>query len=127
MELSLERITQLLLRTPQEQVLQEQQEAEDERQALFTKRDSLREQQTKDLPPLEKDLERAARDLKAVWAVAEQKRDAYYAAASAHGLRYATLDAQLMKTKDKIRASASPLLAEFIAQCWRRQEQARNK
>jgi hypothetical protein len=51
MEVSLERLTHLFLRSPQGQELQAQQTAADIRQILFVKRATLQRRQITELPP----------------------------------------------------------------------------
>jgi formyltetrahydrofolate hydrolase len=126
MEVSLERLTHLFLHSPQGQALQAQQTTEDARQALFVKRTTLQHQQATELPPLAKEVERAARELDAERAVMQEKQDAYDLAASAYTQHRHQLDAQLTHTEGKLRFSASALIDQFITDCWRRHEEVRN-
>jgi hypothetical protein len=127
MEVSLEKITDLFLRSSEGQKLQAQQNAKNIRQSLFAMRESLRAQQATDLPPLAKEVEHAARDLEAARAVMQEKRAAYDAAVSAHGQRHVYLDAQLTSIENTLRASASPLLQQYITDCWSRIDEVRNQ
>lgn len=127
MELSLERITQLLLRTPQGQELQAQQEAENTRQALFVKRARVRQRRHVELPPLAKERNRALDELEAAQRVLEEKQERYWHAHAAYVQHCGMLEAQQNETENKILTSASPLIDEFIDQCRGQQNRIRSR
>jgi hypothetical protein len=85
MELALEKITELLLRSPEGKQLQAQLSAKNTRQSLFAMRESLREQQVNELPPLALTVEQARLELVAAQTVVQQKLDIYEQAYAAHG------------------------------------------
>ena len=125
MEVSLERLSQMFLRTPMGKEVQKQQTAEASRQILFVKRKTLQHQQITELPSLKKAMDSAARDLDAARKVMQEKQDAYDSTVAAYQECYSTLESQLAQIDGKLRFSASPAIDAFITRCRRQQEEIR--
>jgi hypothetical protein len=117
MEVSLEHIehiAQLILNSPQGRELRAQQSAKSTRQFFFTRRESLRAQQARELPPLEKEMEQARLELEAAAAVLKQKRETYEQAVAVHTEKYVYFDMQLSSVENTLRSSAPAIIGEYI-------------